>query len=219
MAQKLPDTNEGHQSRAPCITPGTHRRKQRRLRMTVPLIASMAAVALGLSACGSGSASLGVAHLGSTTSTQAPSSAATGIGANSSKYRAALAYVSCMRSHGVANFPDPSSNGMLNDDFASGGKGGPISSGINRNSPQFIQASTVCRHLLPGGIPTAAQNQLALTKGLKFARCMRGHGVANYPDPTTAGVVHLGAGVDPSSPEFQNARTLCQTLVPGEGSK
>jgi hypothetical protein len=124
-----------------------------------------------------------------------------------------------MRSHGVANFPDPSSNGTLNDDFAFGGKGGPISSGINRNSSQFIEASTACRHFLPGGVPTAAQNQLALSEGLKFAQCMRNHGEPNFPDPTTAGVVHVGAGVDPSSPEFQNAQTLCQALVPGAGPK
>ena len=128
-----------------------------------------------------------------------------------------LAYVGCMRSHGVANFPDPTSSGALNVDFQTGGKGGgsPVSSGINRNSAQYILAAQACRHLLPGGVPTPAQAQQALATGLKFAQCMRGHGVPNFPDPTTAGVVHLGADVDMGSPQFQDAAEGGQSLVPG----
>ena len=119
-------------------------------------------------------------------------------------------------SHGVPNFPDPTSDGQINVNFASGGKGGaPGSSGIDRMSPQYISADQTCRHLLPGGVPTPAQDQQALAKGLKFARCMRSHGVPNFPDPSTAGVVHLGAGVDMSSPQFQDAQKVCQSLVPG----
>jgi hypothetical protein len=125
-----------------------------------------------------------------------------------------------MRSHGVPNFPDPTSNGTLNVNFQTGGKGGsPGSSGINRNSSQYISADQDCRHLLPGGVPTPAQNQLALVKGLKFAQCMRSHGIPNFPDPTAANAVHLGAGVDPGSPQFQNAQKICQNLVPGAGTK
>ena len=121
-----------------------------------------------------------------------------------------------MRSHGVPNFPDPTSDGQINVNFASGGKdGAPGSSGIDRMSPQYISADQTCRHLLPGGVPTPAQDQQALAKGLKFAQCMRSHGVPNFPDPSTAGVVHLGAGVDMSSPQFQDAQKVCQSLVPG----
>ncbi len=126
-----------------------------------------------------------------------------------------------MRSHGVPNMPDPAANGTLNVNFQKGGKGGsPVSSGINRNSPQCISADKTCRRLLPGGVPTPAQNQQALAKGLKFAQCMRSHGVPNYPDPnpTNPDVVHL-VGIDPSSPQFQNAQKTCQSLVPGTGAK
>ncbi len=166
-------------------------------------------MAFGLSACGGGSPP-GVASVGSTTTTtQAASSATAGNGGNATaKYRAALAYVNCMRSHGVPNMPDPAANGTLNVDFATGGKGGaPVSSGINRNSSRYIWANQTCRHLLPnGGVPTPAQTQQALARGVKFAQCMRSHGVPNYPDPnpTNPDVVHL-VGVDPSSPQFQNA--------------
>jgi hypothetical protein len=172
-------------------------------------------------ACG-GSPSSGVASIGSTTtSAPAPTPAARSGGNTTTEYRAALAYVTCMRSHGVPNFPDPSSNGQINVDFAHGGKGGsPASAGINRNSPRYISADEACRHLLPGGTPTPAQNQQALAKGLKLAQCMRSHGVPNYPDPnpTNPNVVHLN-GVDPSSPQFQRAQKVCESLVPGTGSK
>jgi hypothetical protein len=188
--------------------------------MTVALIVTGAVAALALSACGVGSASPGVASIGSTTTTTRPAPVAvTGNGASSAKYRAALAYVSCMRQHGVTNFPDPTSNGTLNVTFATGGKdGAPGTAGISRNSSQYVTASTVCRHLLPGGVPTPAQNARALAKELQFAQCMRSHGVANFPDPTSAGVVRAN-GVDPGSPQFASAQTVCQSLVPGTGSK
>ena len=183
----------------------------------------LAAIGIGLSACGGGSASPGVASVGSTTSTtQAPASQAAGNDGNTTaKYRAALAYVYCMRSHGVPNFPDPTSDGQINVDFTHGGKdGSPASSGIDRMSSQYISADQTCRHLLPGGVPTPAQNQQALAQELKFAQCMRSHGVPNYPDPNPSdpGVVRL-IGVDQNSPQFQSAQKVCQTLVPGSGSK
>jgi hypothetical protein len=126
-----------------------------------------------------------------------------------------------MRSHGVSNFPDPTSDGQINVQFASGGKdGAPVSSGIDRMSPHYISANQTCRPLLPGGVPTPAQNEQALGKALKFAQCMRSHGVPNFPDPnpTNPGVVHL-VGVDPGSPQFQSAQKSCESLLPGTDSK
>ena len=154
-----------------------------------------------------------------TTATPSSSSAAGTGGSTATKYEAALSYVDCMRSHGVPNFPDPSADGQINIDFAYGGKdGSPASAGIDRMSPQYISADQSCRHLLPGGVPTPAQDQKALAKELKFAQCMRSHGVPNFPDPTNAGVVHL-IGVDQSSPQFQSAGKTCEALVPGVDSK
>jgi hypothetical protein len=168
-----------------------------------------------------GQPALSVASPGPTT-TATPSSsspAASPGGDTADKYEAALAYVDCMRSHGVPNFPDPSAGGQVNVDFASGGKdGSPASAGIDRMSPQYISADQTCRHLLPGGVPTPAQNQQALAQELKFAQCMRSHGVPNFPDPTSAGVVHL-IGVDQDSPQYQSAGKTCEALVPGVDSK
>jgi hypothetical protein len=51
---------------------------------------------------------------------------------------------------------------------------------------------------------------------LKFARCMRSHGVPNFPDPKAGGALVIGkkAGVDPNTSQFQAAQRTCRTLVP-----
>jgi hypothetical protein len=54
-----------------------------------------------------------------------------------------LKYSQCMRSHGVADFPDLGQGGQS----PAPGNG----AGLNPNSPQFQAASTACQHLLPPG--------------------------------------------------------------------
>ena len=46
---------------------------------------------------------------------------------------------------------------------------------------------------------------------LSFARCMRSHGVSNFPDNLNFQNV---AGINPSSPAFKTAQTACQPLLP-----
>jgi hypothetical protein len=57
------------------------------------------------------------------------------------------------------------------------------------------------------------------TAGIKFADCMRAHGVPNFPDPGSGGGIQLnsGSGVNPQSPAFQSAQNACQKLLPGGG--
>jgi hypothetical protein len=64
----------------------------------------------------------------------------------------------------------------------------------------------------------------AYGKILKFAQCMRAHGVHNFPDPTQTGngaslSVSGSAdnGLDPNSPQFQSAQQACQSLLPQGG--
>jgi hypothetical protein len=55
--------------------------------------------------------------------------------------------------------------------------------------------------------------------GAKFSACMRKHGVTNFPDPNGQGAItfHSGMGIDPNSPAFRSARTVCDTLLPNGG--
>jgi hypothetical protein len=87
----------------------------------------------------------------------------------------ALAFANCMRSHGVPSFPDP------------GGGGGGIQldgTGVNPQSPAFKSARKACVGLLPGrpGAPEATEGQFLAA--LKFSRCVRSHGLPDFPDPT-----------------------------------
>ena len=56
---------------------------------------------------------------------------------------------------------------------------------------------------------------------IKFADCMRSHGVSNFPDPGGGGgggfQFSSGSGINPQSPAFQSAQRACGSLLPGPG--
>lgn len=69
------------------------------------------------------------------------------------------------------------------------------------------------------GKPSASGSNLA-AQGIKFADCMRSHGVPNFPDPSGGGGgihIQIGSGVNPASPAFQQAQSACRKLLPGGG--
>jgi hypothetical protein len=118
-------------------------------------------------------------------------------------------YARCMRSHGVVDFPDPSSNGTIS-----------VSGNVSQ-SPQYPAADETCHKLLPnGGVPTAAQRARSLAQLLKVSVCMRGHGIRDFPDPTSNGIripIRPGMPSDlvPTNARFQSAEKACQHLAPG----
>jgi hypothetical protein len=69
----------------------------------------------------------------------------------------------------------------------------------------------------PSGTITNSANssQSGPSHALQFSRCMRSHGVSNFPDPGSGGGINLeGTGVNPKSPAFQSARQNCKSLLP-----
>jgi hypothetical protein len=112
-----------------------------------------------------------------------------------------------MRSHGVPNFPDPTSNGVF----------GIKNHSVDLQSAAVKAAQKTCRSLLPnGGQISQAQQQQGEKQMLKFSQCMRAHGVKKFPDPTSNGQLQINdkSGVDPTSPQFQAAQRACQSLNP-----
>lgn len=55
--------------------------------------------------------------------------------------------------------------------------------------------------------------------GLAFAKCMRAHGVSNFPDPTPGRGIEIapGSGLNPQSPAFQRAQSACRKYLPNKG--
>jgi hypothetical protein len=50
-----------------------------------------------------------------------------------------------------------------------------------------------------------------------FSKCMRAHGVSNFPDPSDGGGIHLSNNINTRSPVFKTAQTTCFKLLPGGG--
>jgi hypothetical protein len=60
-------------------------------------------------------------------------------------------------------------------------------------------------------IPTAAQQAQNLVLLLRLAKCIRAHGVPNFPDPTSQGIrISPSSGIDLNSPAFLAAQKSCQ---------
>jgi hypothetical protein len=119
-----------------------------------------------------------------------------------------LAFVRCVRSHGVVNYPDPTSSGKLPTAT-------PQQLGVN--SSQDRAAQNACQHLLPNGNGGPSQDQVQQYRNslLPYARCMRSHGVPNFPDPDSRGHLDVGAGTDVpvSTPQFQRAFAACKRTL------
>jgi hypothetical protein len=145
--------------------------------------------------------------------------ASTTLSASGSPKPQAIAYLDCMRSHGVPNLPDPGPEGGIQ--LGS-------SSGINASSPAFRTAQTRCAKLLPRGGPGGLGPSSKRTEErlLALSKCMRAHGVSGFPDPTLGPPpsnpqefsIAMGTGgvsllvpktIDVSSPAFAQAAAAC----------
>ncbi len=142
------------------------------------------------------------------------SSAEPGAGSGSPVHSPAIALASCMRAHGVPNFPDP----------AAGGGGVNLGGiGIDPQSPAFKSAQATCGRFGgkggPGGIQATESQFLA---ALTFSKCMRTHGYPDFPDPTHVDappgpILIVGPGLffrmsqdfDPNAPAVQRAVSAC----------
>jgi hypothetical protein len=114
-----------------------------------------------------------------------------------------------MRSHGVSQFPDPSSSGAIP-------KVGLEQLGVS--SARFAAAQHACRRFLPNGGagPNAAQLAQGRALGLHFAQCMRAHGMPTFPDPGSDGRIPdpASVGLNQGSPRFESANSACARFRP-----
>jgi hypothetical protein len=121
----------------------------------------------------------------------------------------ALAFARCIRSHGDPNWPDPNSSGQEP----------PSAKQEAARNPRFPAAARECVHLLPnGGQETHAQIVADQQSALRFAGCMRSHGVPSWPDATIGPdgrpVFNAQAvGIDTNSPQVNAAAETCQALL------
>jgi hypothetical protein len=170
--------------------------RRARLRRAGLVAAALACLALLAAACSS------------------PAKTGTGAGpAGGSARHSELVYSQCMRAHGITDFPDPSAQGGID---LNGGPG----SDLNPSSPQFKAANNACKSLLPPQrAMSPAQQAAARAQALKYSKCMRAHGISDFPDPDAQGGIALkpkpGGDLDPNNPLYKAADKACQHYMPG----
>jgi hypothetical protein len=132
---------------------------------------------------------------------------------------AALKHARCMREHGV-DMPDPTFEGG----------GGVKQTGPDEGTPRakVRDAEKACEKYLeeiePPKLSDEEQREFK-EAALANARCMREHGIENFPDPTFGenGRAELridkATGVDPDDPDFKEAEKACQETMPQKPSK
>ena len=162
-------------------------------RPLIPTLAVAAAVAVLAAGCGGGSSP-----------PTRPAAAAT------DPAREVIAFAACMRSRGLSSYPDPKVSESAGHTSVTISPGG-----LDPNSPAFKSASRTCGHLLPnGGSPAGGNSPQQLAQVVKFAACMRSHGVPNFPDPDRDGAITLPSGIDQQAPQFQRATKACANVEP-----
>jgi hypothetical protein len=195
-------------------------------RPGIPALAasSVAMGALLLTACGGGAgspSSNAVAHVGRSapTSTATPDgpTAATGGQATAAASAESVKFASCVRAHGVPNFPDSAVTVTPH-----GGVEFRLTKGtVDPNSPQLRSALQACQSVIPHAAAGSGPSAHTVGQLLKYAQCMRSHGVPNFPEPNSNGqlFVQVTGGpannpLNPNSPQFQAASKACRSLQP-----
>jgi hypothetical protein len=82
----------------------------------------------------------------------------------------------------------------------------------------MLSAQNACRHLLESyemssGQLTGAQQQHALSQLVKYAACMRAHGLPNFPDPTVGNDGIGFPALPTTSPQYPTAQQACKSLA------
>jgi hypothetical protein len=151
---------------------------------------------LALTACGSDATDTGVASANNARTTPSPTKTL-------DVEDAMLKFAQCMRQHGV-NIPDP----VKGKPSRIGIDGGPGSTGD--------KAVKACqKYMQGGGNASRAADPKIFDQLVKFAQCMREHGI-DMPDPKP------GQGIQMLAPKGSKAKAdaatkACQKLLPGEG--
>ena len=128
-----------------------------------------------------------------------------------SRYQEAVNYAKCMRANGDPSWPDPTSNGMFGNNNGS----------LDESSTAYKTANNACSKYQTGNnAPNASQIQQDLATLLKYSKCMRTHGIKNYPDPTadSTGVSISTSGINKNTPQFTAAKQACSSLQAGPGN-
>ncbi|GAA0213007.1 hypothetical protein GCM10009527_006180 [Actinomadura nitritigenes] len=167
--------------------------------MGIRVIVVAGAVLFGAVACGGGGDGDGVASAGG-----AAAKASASPSRSLSPEDAQLKFAQCMRQNGV-DVPDPGS-----------GHAETMRIGKGAGREKLQAAMKECQSWLQaGGKMPDLKDPKVRDQYVKFAQCMREHGI-DVKDPDPDGTIQIPTGkVDPEA--VKKAREACKALVPGSG--
>jgi hypothetical protein len=84
----------------------------------------------------------------------------------------AVKFAECIRAHGVSDFPDPTDKNA--DSY-----------GVSVSPAVWKQATTACKDLQPPGALSSKRTPKEQSAAIRFAQCVRDHGVTDFPDPVS----------------------------------
>jgi hypothetical protein len=142
-------------------------------RRLPPLVALGLAGLIGVIGAGCGSSTPsepGTASSSDAASTGTASNTSSGATTKLTAQEKAVKFAECMRANGVPHFPDPDSKGNFNF-------------GVDVSKEVFTKAVDACKALEPPGALSAKRTSKQQSAALRFAQCVRDHGVKDFPDP------------------------------------
>jgi hypothetical protein len=138
------------------------------------IVAMVAVISAGCGGTDSSSDTSTAAPAGSTASSSGTSTAApvSRSGNNNATARErAVKFAACMRENGYPDFPDPKASGEF------------PSFGVSVSPEVWMNALGACKELQPPGSFSGQRTPEQQAAALKFAQCIREHGVKDFPDP------------------------------------
>ena len=140
---------------------------RRKLR---PLVALGLAGLIGLITAGCGSSASSKTGTTSSTGTTSTGTGSSGANTKLTARDKAVKFAECIRAHGVSDFPDPDAKNQFEY-------------GVSVSPAVWKQATTACKDLQPPGTLSAKRTPKQQSASLRFAQCVRDHGVKDFPDP------------------------------------
>jgi hypothetical protein len=140
------------------------------------------------------------AGCGSTTASETGTASSTGTGGDKTAtgQDKAVKFAECIRGNGVPHFPDPNAKG----DYVFG---------IDVTPAVWKKAVDACKDLEPPGALSGKRSPKQQSAALRFAQCVREHGVKDFPDPANGDplidTTHIPSSNRPGGMTILNAAT------------
>jgi hypothetical protein len=141
--------------------------RKRRPLVALVLVGVIALIGAG---CGSNSATGSASSASKAGGGASSGSASNAADRQATKREKAVKFAECVRGHGVPHFPDPDATGNFN--FA-----------VDVSAATFTAAVNACKALQPPGTLSGHRSATQQSAALRFAACVRAHGVPDFPDP------------------------------------